>query len=178
MTSSTDFSSKFPPFHTGTFLSQFFWLFIIFGFFYWIMHRFILPRLYFIMETRRNQILSDQDKMNAAKKEINDVAHSYEQLLMTAHKEAKEIINKAVVNAENNLDYQKKLFDKDLSDKLLRAQNKIDEIKEKSSKEIHFIVEEITKDLAKKIGFSVSDSEVQSTIKKVLNREGNCTDVF
>ncbi|PWL04375.1 hypothetical protein DJ468_02475, partial [Candidatus Liberibacter asiaticus] len=74
--SSSDFSSRFPPFDTSTFLSQFFWLAIIFGIFYWVTHRFILPRLSSIMEVRRNLISSDQEKMDSAKREVESMISS------------------------------------------------------------------------------------------------------
>ncbi|AKK20625.1 hypothetical protein HUT03_05145 [Candidatus Liberibacter africanus] len=171
MTSSSDFSSKFPPFHTGTFLSEFFWLFIIFGFFYWIMHRFILPRLYFVMEMRRNKISDDKDNTILAKKEVDSIVSSYEELLVIARKNAKEIVDMALINADNHLDSQRKILEKDLSNKLLDAQSKIDDMQNKASKEIRFVVEEVTKDLVRKIGFPVSDVDVQSTIKMVIDQK-------
>ncbi|KAE9509731.1 ATP synthase subunit b 2 [Candidatus Liberibacter asiaticus] len=172
--SSSDFSSRFPPFDTSTFLSQFFWLAIIFGIFYWVTHRFILPRLSSIMEVRRNLISSDQEKMDSAKREVESMISSYEESLAIARAHAKEIIDKVVAAAEQNLEFQREVFEKDLLHKLSNAQNEIDDMQKKASQEVYSIVGEVTKDLVRKLGFSVSDADVQ----KILDRKRDGIDAF
>lgn len=173
MATSSDFSSKFPPFDTSTFLSQFFWLVVIFGIFYWIMHCFVLPRLAFGMILRHNQISSDQSKMEAAVMELNSMTASYEEALAIARTNAKEIVQKAIIDAEKNLDCKRKMFEKDLLHKISGAQRKIESTQEKSLKELHSASEGITKDLIHKLmGISISDADIDVAMKKIKIREG------
>ncbi|PWL04376.1 hypothetical protein DJ468_02470, partial [Candidatus Liberibacter asiaticus] len=80
---------------------------------------------------------------------------------------AKEIIDKVVAAAEQNLEFQREVFEKDLLHKLSNAQNEIDDMQKKASQEVYSIVGEVTKDLVRKLGFSVSDADVQ----KILDRK-------
>ena len=52
-------SAAFPPFESSTYLSQIFWLVIIFGLLYWLMSTIALPRVGAILENRRNRIEGD-----------------------------------------------------------------------------------------------------------------------
>ncbi|MBA5724197.1 hypothetical protein [Candidatus Liberibacter sp.] len=56
-------ASKFPPFDTTTFVSQFFWLVITFGFFYAVMHRLVLPRIGAAIKNRQDRISGDLDEV-------------------------------------------------------------------------------------------------------------------
>ena len=61
-------TAVFPPFESATFLSQIFWLVIIFGLLYLLMSRIALPRVGAILENRRSRIegdLADAARMQA-----------------------------------------------------------------------------------------------------------------
>jgi F-type H+-transporting ATPase subunit b len=66
--------STFPPFDSSTFLSQFVWFAIAFGFLYWFMSNRGLPQLGAVIEGRKAQIARDLDDATAMQQRADAAA--------------------------------------------------------------------------------------------------------
>ncbi|MBL0849150.1 MAG: hypothetical protein EU981_03620 [Candidatus Liberibacter ctenarytainae] len=163
---------KFPPFDTSTFLSQFCWLVVIFGIFYWVMHRFILPRLDAIMTLRRNRVSNDWKEMNSLKHEMDCMVSSCDKDLALARTKAKEMINRATIYSSEKMESERKKTEIYFSNQFSDAQQKIYNMQEQELKKIPSVSERILKDLVQKmIGISISDDHVRSVVRKFHREE-------
>lgn len=107
--------AAFPPFESSTFLSQIFWLVIIFGLLYWLMSKIALPRVGSILESRRRRIegdLADASRMQqqataaeaAYEKKLSDAKTNAQALAQKTHEEllAEEDAKRHALEAELN----------------------------------------------------------------------------
>ncbi|MBY7649852.1 MAG: hypothetical protein C4617_05130 [Candidatus Liberibacter europaeus] len=161
-------SGKFPPFDTSTFVSQFFWLVVIFAIFHWIVHRFVLPRIDLVIKLRRNQILHDCDEVNNIKKQIDSLVASYENELDAARKNAQAMIDKAVDSSIKKINFATKEAEIDYLQKLSDSQKKINDMQEEALKEISSASCVVVKELVRRmVGTSVSNDKLQSMAKTI-----------
>ncbi len=84
-------SGGLPQLDLTTFPSQVFWLFVTFGFMYWVMSAFILPKLGGVIEERRDRIADDLDQAAEFKRQAEEAETAYNQALSDAKAKAQAI---------------------------------------------------------------------------------------
>ena len=84
----------FPPFESSTFLSQVFWLVIVFGLLYWLMSKVALPRVGSILENRRRRIDTDLSDAARMQEQATAAGAAYETKLAGAKANAQALAQK------------------------------------------------------------------------------------
>ena len=84
-----------PQLNPDFWVSQIFWLFLIFGSLYLILWKVILPKISENLENRKVQILSDLESAQKSKDESEKKITEYNKILDQAKNEAKNILNEA-----------------------------------------------------------------------------------
>ncbi|MBA5724487.1 hypothetical protein [Candidatus Liberibacter sp.] len=165
-------ASKFPPFDTTTFVSQFFWLVITFGFFYAVMHRLVLPRIGAAIKNRQDRISGDLDEAASIRKQVDSMIESYERDLENARVKARQIFNKAYEDAKKKLDSERKTAEIDALRKLSESHEKMESMKEKALGDISSVAKDIVQDIVQKlIGISISEKDLRFVIES-LKKQG------
>ena len=77
-----------PQLHFDTFLPQLVWLAIAFGLLYWLMSKFVLPRVTEVIEARAQRIAGDLDRAAALKAEADKARGAFESALSDARAQA------------------------------------------------------------------------------------------
>ena len=80
---------EFPPFNTATYPAQLVWLALTFGFLYFAMVRWVVPRLSGIIATRRDRIGSDLDQATQMRRDAEAAGKAYESALAQARANAR-----------------------------------------------------------------------------------------
>lgn len=80
-----------PQMDVSTFPSQLFWLAITFGFLYWIISSFVLPRIGGAIEERRDRIADDLDQAAEFRQQAEQAEKAYNQSLADATARARAI---------------------------------------------------------------------------------------
>ena len=87
-------TNVFPPFDSHTFLSQLFWLVIIFGALYWLMSRVALPRVGGILASRRGRIEGDLAEAARMQEQATAAGAAYDAKLADAKARAQALAQK------------------------------------------------------------------------------------
>lgn len=73
-----------PQLDKVTFISQFFWLFIVFGSFYLYVWKSLLPKISQIFKVRQKKINSNNEGFTIFKEEEKSITNNYDQILANA----------------------------------------------------------------------------------------------
>lgn len=84
-------SGGLPQLDTSTWPSQIFWLIVTFGFLYWVMSAYILPRVGGMIEERRDRIADDLDQASEFRHQAEDAEAAYNTALADAKAKAHSI---------------------------------------------------------------------------------------
>lgn len=161
--------NNFPPFDASTFASQLLWFAITFGLLYYLMAKVALPRLGAIIEGRRDRIAADLDAAERLKSESEDAARSYEKALAQARAKASTIAEEARTAAKTKADAQRAETERALADKLVVAEARITDIKNRALSEVGAIAGEATEAVVSSlIGAKASPDEVKDAVQAVL----------
>ncbi len=162
----------FPPFDETTFLSQIFWLVLTFGFFYYIMAKFALPRVAGILESREDKIAGDIAECEKLIAERDEAEKNYQEKRDEAHNNAQNIIreNREVMNQQ--IAEKRERTESHLSQKLQEAEVRIDEIKNKALANVDEIATTTARELVhsligapeKTIDFSGAVAEIKGKV--------------
>ena len=161
-----------PQLDTSTWPPQLFWLAISFGLLYFVVSRFIIPRIGGIITERKNTIDADLSAATSAKTDSVTALKAYEVSLADAR-------NKAVavgVETRNKLgadaDAARHKLDAELSSKATAADKAIQAAKAKAIGAIAAVTEEIAAAIVAQLsGAKVSKADVADAVAKV-SRQG------
>jgi F-type H+-transporting ATPase subunit b len=88
-----------PQLHFDTYLPQLVWLAISFVLLYWLMSRFVLPRVTEVIEARAQRISGDLDRAASLKTEAEKAKAAFEAALADARAQAQALEGAAVAEA-------------------------------------------------------------------------------
>lgn len=112
----------FPPFETGTFLSQLIWLAIAFGLLYWLMSKVALPRVASVLHARAERIAGDLREAQALRKQSEEAGSAYERSLAEAADKAKGIAQETREALATEAEIRRKALEAELAEKLAAAE--------------------------------------------------------
>ena len=95
--------AAFPPFDPWHFPSQLFWLAVFFGFLYFALSRFILPKIGNTLERRESSIAGDLDEAARLNEEAVEAQKAVEVSIAKAHAKARETADKARTKIDKNM---------------------------------------------------------------------------
>ncbi len=158
-------SGVFPPFDPTYFASQLLWLFITFGFLYFVMSRVIIPRIASILEVRHDRISRDLDETQRLKAEADAAHAAYEHELAEAKSNATSIALEATEKVKSEAATAREKVEADLSEKLMQAESRIADIKAKALGEVGTIAQDTTQVIVSElIGGKLTKAEIAKAI--------------
>ena len=119
----------FPPFESSTFVSQIFWLVVVFGLLYWLMSRIALPRVGAILETRRGRIEGDLAEAERMQAQAKAASEAYDKKLADAKTNAQTVAQKTHETLLAESEARRHALEADLNGKLAAAEAQIAETK-------------------------------------------------
>ena len=97
-----------PQLNPEYWISQIFWLIIVFTSLYIILSKIFLPKISDSLETRKSQVLQNLDQAEKFRKESEKKIQEYEKILSEAKNQAKKIINESRKKINQNISEKKK----------------------------------------------------------------------
>ena len=85
-----------PQLNPEYWVSQIFWLLLIFGSLYLFLWKMILPKITQNLENRKSKILTDLDEAETSKQLLEKKISTYNKILDEARYEARKIMNKSM----------------------------------------------------------------------------------
>ena len=168
-----------PQLDTKFWFSQFFWLSITFSILFFLLSKFILPKISANLETRKSQILENIGEAEKKREESELKIKEFEEIIEKSKNEAKNFLNQAKEKLAKNINDKKKSLEKELSEEIQKVEVEVQELRDKAPERIKKIAVETSSDLLQQlIGVSVNSSSISAIVddlsrKKMAKYYGN-----
>ena len=160
-----------PQLNPEFWISQIFWLTLVFGTLYVLLSKFILPKISNNLETRKSQIVENIEAADKQRKESEQKIKDYEKIINEAKIEAKNIFNQAREKILKDVNTKKKNLEKQINEEIKKAEDEILKLKKKSPEKINKIAIETSADLIKQIiGAEVNNSNISAIVEDISKR--------
>jgi len=135
-----------PQLNPDYWVSQIFWVILIFAILYVILWRTILPKINENLENRKSQILTDLDDAQKFKDQSEEKLSEYNKILNQAKQEAKKILDETRKKINRDIENKKNQFNLEIKKEIERAEKEIKTLKLSSKKNINKILSYMHKD--------------------------------
>ena len=160
-----------PQLNPEFWISQIFWLTLIFGALYVLLSKFILPKISNNLETRKSQIVENIEAAEKQRKESDQKIKDYENIINEAKIEAKNIFYQVREKILKDINNKKESLEKEIDQEIKKAETEILELKNKSPEKINKIAIEASADLIKKIvGVEVNNSNISAIVEDISKK--------
>ena len=147
-------------------LSQSFWLVIIFITLYVLIAKFFIPKIKLSIGDRERKIKDDLDEANKLKKISEDKIEEYEKLILENKKKLIKISSDAKRKLDLDIQKKRKAIESQIQNELDKAQIEIDNLKKGSLTSIEQVAEEI----ASKVVEDLTNEKLnQSSVKAIVS---------
>ena len=155
-----------PQLNPEFFISQLFWLAVLFSFLFIFLWRISLPRISKVLENRQTKI----DESLSSAKNLQEKAQKIEQRINEQINKAKqendESIKQTITSLQNNVSEKLATLDKELNEKIETSEKTILKNRNDQLDNINEEINKITKiTLSKIVNIEVSNDEVNNAIK-------------
>ena len=152
-------------------MSQAFWLILVFIILYISLSKFYLPKIKSNLDNRENKIKEDLENANKFKEQSEVKLKDYELILDKAKKEVNKIHFDSKTALDKNIQSKKEILEKEIEKEILRAQKEILELKKNSISSIQNISENITANVIENIsGDKLNQSSVKSAVEEISKK--------
>ena len=159
---------------TEFFISQLFWLVVIFTFLFIFLWRISLPRISSVLEKRESKIDDDITSAKQLQAEAEEIQKQIDQQLRNARLETSELVKTASTKFQNHATKELHQLDNSLSNTIEESATTIKKNIKDSLKQIHdqtYLIAKLT--LSKISNVPVNDNEIKDTVDqlqpKVIN---------
>ena len=160
-----------PQLNPEFWISQIFWLTLIFGSLYVLLSKLILPKISDNLEARKSQITENIESAEKQRKESDQKLKDYEKLINDAKNEAKSIFNQTREKILRDVNNKKDSLEKEIYKETNKAEKEILDLKKKSPEKINKIAIETSADLIKQIiGAEVNNSNISAIVEDISKK--------
>ena len=155
-----------PQLNPEYWLSQSFWLVIVFIALYVLIAKFFIPKIKLSIGDRERKIKDDLDEANKLKKISEDKIEEYERLILENKKKLIKISNDAKKKLDLDIQKKRKAIESQIQNELNKAQIEINNLKKESLTSI----EQVAEDIASKVVEDLTNEKInQSSVKAIVS---------
>jgi len=160
-----------PQLNPEFWISQIFWLTLVFGTLYVLLSKFILPKISNNLETRKSQIVENIEAAEKQRVESDQKIKDYENIINEAKIEAKNIFNQARKKISKDINNKKENLKKEIDEEIKKAETEILDLKNNSPEKINKIAIETSADLIKQIiGAEINNSNISAIVGDISKK--------
>ena len=147
-------------------LSQSFWLVVIFVTLYVLVAKFFIPKIKLSIGDRERKIKDDLDEANKLKKISEDKIAEYEKLILENKNKLIKISNDTKKKLDLDIQKKRKAIETQIQNELDKAQIEINNLKKESLTSI----EQVAEDIASKVVEDLTNEKInQSSVKAIVS---------
>ena len=162
-----------PQLDPSSYASQIFWLVVLFGLLYFLMVRFVLPRIADVMEERQDKVDDDLARAERLRAEKDEVLAEYEASIGAARDEAAAHLKQSGEASAAELAKQQESFTQELAQKAVDAEVRISAAKSEAMANVKSVATDAALAItAKLIGVSPAQGVVQKAVDDALGGRG------
>tara|TARA_B100000161_G_scaffold204865_1_gene150039 strand:+ start:120 stop:695 length:576 start_codon:yes stop_codon:yes gene_type:complete len=152
-------------------LSQAFWLILVFSILYISISKFYLPKIKDNLDNRENKIKEDLENANKFKEQSEAKIKEYEIILENAKKEVHKIHFESKNLLDKDIQSKKEKMEKEIEEEIFKAQKEILELKKNSITSIQSISENIVSNIIENIsGDKLNESSIKATVEDISKK--------
>ena len=161
-----------PQLNPDYWVSQIFWVMLIFGTLYVILWKAILPKINENLENRKSQILTDLDEAQEFKNQSEKKISEYNMILSKAKQDAKKVLDETRKKINLDIENKNNQFNLEIGKEIENAEKEIKTLKLSSIKDINKISIETSSEIVRKmVGTEVNASSVSATVEDISKKE-------
>jgi F-type H+-transporting ATPase subunit b len=161
-----------PQLNPDYWISQIFWVMLIFGTLYVILWKAILPKINENLENRKSQILTDLDEAQKLKNQSEKKISEYNMILSKAKQDAKKILDETRKKINLDIENKNNQFNLEIDKEIENAEKEIKTLKLSSIKDINKISIETSSEIVRKmVGTEVNASSVSAIVEDISKKE-------
>jgi len=161
-----------PQLNPDYWVSQIFWVMLIFGALYVILWKTILPKINENLENRKSQILNDLDDAQELKNQSEKKISEYNIILSKAKEDAKKILDETRKKINLDIENKNNQFNLEIDKEIENAEKEIKTLKLSSIKDINKISIETSSEIVRKmVGTEVNASSVSAIVEDISKKE-------
>ena len=161
-----------PQLNPDYWVSQIFWVMLIFGTLYVILWKAILPKINENLENRKSQILNDLDEAQELKNQSEKKISEYNMILNKAKQDAKKILDETRKKINLDIENKNNQFKLEINKEVENAEKEIKMLKLSSIKDINKISIETSSEIVRKmVGTEVNSSSVSAIVEDISKKE-------
>ena len=161
-----------PQLNPEYWVSQIFWLIIVFASLYIILSQLILPRISESLEKRRLQISDNLNQAEKFKEESEKKIKEYEKILNDAKSQAKKIMDDARKKINKDINSKRDQINKEIEKEIYAAEEEIKILKKNSINNINKIAIETSTEIVKSImEVELNQSSISTIVKDVSKKK-------
>ena len=161
-----------PQLNPDYWVSQIFWVMLIFGTLYVILWKAILPKINENLENRKSQILTDLDEAQELKNQSEKKISEYNMILSKAKQDAKKILDETRKKINLDIENKNNQFNLEIDKEIENAEKEIKTLKLSSIKDINKISIETSSEIVRKmVGTEVNASSVSAIVEDISKKE-------
>ena len=152
------------------FISQLFWLAVVFGIIYFAIGRGMVPKIQSVVDDRDKKISDDLAAAQKARDDAEQVEATYRERIEASRADAMKLAAEAKQDAAREVEKRLAAIDAEIGKRTDEAQARIRDAADKARKELEPVAAEAASQLiAKLTGKAVDAADAQNTVKAVLN---------
>jgi len=160
-----------PQLNPEFWISQIFWLTLVFGSLYILLAKFILPKISNNLETRKAQITENIEAAEKKREESDKKLKDYEKIINDAKIEANNIFKQAREKILRDINSKKESLEKEIDIEIQKVEKEILDLKKKSPEKINKIAIETSADLIKQIiGTEINNSNIAAIVEDISKK--------
>jgi len=161
-----------PQLNPDYWISQIFWVMLIFGILYVVLWKAILPKINENLENRKSQILTDLDEAQVLKNQSEKKISEYNMILSKAKQDAKKILDGTRKKINLDIENKNNQFNLEIDKEIENAEKEIKTLKLSSIKDINKISIETSSEIVRKmVGTEVNTSSVSAIVEDISKKE-------
>jgi F-type H+-transporting ATPase subunit b len=161
-----------PQLNPKFWLSQILWLSLIFVILYFLIKKFFSPKLFALIDSRKNFIKSLLEEAESCKNQIQKLENEYNLIITEAKNEAKKLSINLKNDFNDKISLKRKEFENILNSETLKAEQEINNFKKETLENIQNIAGDFSKELIEKITETTPDSNnINAVILEISNKE-------
>jgi len=161
-----------PQLNPDYWVSQIFWVMLIFGTLYVILWKAILPKINENLENRKSQILTDLDEAQEFKNQSEKKISEYNMILSKAKQDAKKVLDETRKKINLDIENKNNQFNLEIGKEIENAEKEIKTLKLSSIKDINKISIETSSEIVRKmVGTEVNTSSVSAIVEDISKKE-------
>ena len=161
-----------PQLNPEFWISQIFWLTIIFSILYLIIWKIFLPKISYNIENRKSKIVNNLGEAEKLKRDAEEKLNKYNQIIEDTQKEAKKIIEESKKKIDIDIENKKNKFNDEIKKEIAVAEKEIKNLKQSSVSNINNIAAEISGLVIKQLFESdINKSNVTAIVNDISKRQ-------